>query len=102
MTAYNTDGVASAFSNEVCIQVIENAIQACSEAVSPSPQTSSSGGGGGGSGGGCFVSTAGTDASLFSRGVARPIIKSLILAMLFSVVVLMAALKPGSNKNITA
>ena len=58
LTAYNTDGVESSFSNEVCIQVIENAIQACGEAVSPSPQTLSSSGGGGGSGGGCFISTA--------------------------------------------
>ena len=59
LTAYNNEGIESSFSNEVCIEVIENAIQACSEAVSPSTNTSSSSGGsGGGGGGGCFISTA--------------------------------------------
>jgi hypothetical protein len=71
LTAYNTAGVESSFSNEICIKVIDNAIKACSEAVTPPPPTkkssnkSSSGGGGsgGGSGGGgggvsCFISTA--------------------------------------------
>jgi hypothetical protein len=62
LTAYNNEGIESSFSNEVCIEVIENAIQACSdEAVSPSTNTSSDKGGSGGGGGGdasCFISTA--------------------------------------------
>lgn len=60
LTAYNNEGVESSFSNEVCIEVIENAIQVCSEAVNPSNNSSSDSGGskGGGSGGGCFISTA--------------------------------------------
>jgi hypothetical protein len=59
LTAYNTEGIESSFSNEVCIEVIENAIQACSEAVSPSTNTSSDkGGSGGGGSSGCFIYTA--------------------------------------------
>jgi hypothetical protein len=61
LTAYNNEGIESSFSNEVCIEVIENAIQACSEAVSPSNNSSSDKGGsdgGGGGGASCFISTA--------------------------------------------
>lgn len=58
LTAYNTAGVESSFSNEVCIKVIENAIQACSEAATPTTKTSSNKSSSGGGGASCFISTA--------------------------------------------
>jgi uncharacterized membrane protein YgcG len=63
LTAYNTDGVESSFSNDVCVEVVNGIAELCGESVSPSVPTSSSSGdsSGGGSGGGgsvCFISTA--------------------------------------------
>ena len=95
LTAYNTEGVESFFSNEVCIEVIENAIQACSEAISPSTSSSSSGGGGGG---GCFITAAGPESSPFSQFIARPVIQNQVSALLFLLLILIAAVKLGFNK----
>jgi hypothetical protein len=67
LTAYNTEGVESSFSNDVCVEVVNGIAAPCGESVSPSVPTSSSsgdssgGGSGGDSGGGgsvCFISTA--------------------------------------------
>jgi hypothetical protein len=61
LTAYNTEGVESSFSNEICVEVINDAVEPCNASVSPPAETSSSEGSGGGSGGGgsvCFISTA--------------------------------------------
>jgi hypothetical protein len=60
LTAYNTDGVESSFSNDVCVEVVDGIVEPCSASSSPSTPTSSSSGssGGGGSGGGCFISSA--------------------------------------------
>ena len=58
LTAYNTEGVESGFSNDVCVEVVNGIAEPCSASVSPPPATSSSSGGGGGSGGSCFISTA--------------------------------------------
>ena len=105
LTAYNTEGLESSFSNEVCIKVIDNAIQACSEAVSPSPETSSSssksggGGGGGGGGVGCFITSVSDKPSAFTQFITKPAVRSEMLAMLFLLLVLIAAVKPGFNKT---
>ena len=100
LTAYNNEGIESSFSNEVCIEVIENAIQACSEAVSPSTNTSSDKGGSGGGGGGsaCFISSVSDKPSTFTQFVAKPVIRSQMLAMFFLLLVLIAAVKLGFNK----
>ena len=59
LTAYNTEGVESSFSNDICVQVINDAVELCGASVSPPAATSSSGGGSSGGGsGGCFISTA--------------------------------------------
>jgi uncharacterized membrane protein YgcG len=69
LTAYNTDGVESSFSNDVCVEVVNGIAALCGESVSPSAPTSSSSGdssgggsssGGSSSGGGsvCFISAA--------------------------------------------
>jgi hypothetical protein len=61
LTAYNSEGVESRFSNDLCIEVVNNTAQLCS--TSYSSVTSSDSGGGGGSGSNsrnnsCFISTA--------------------------------------------
>ena len=59
LTAYNTEGVESSFSDDICVQVINDAVELCGASVSPPAATSSSGGGSSGGGsGGCFISTA--------------------------------------------
>ena len=55
VTAYDTEGNESNFSNKVCFQIIDSVVSTCnSSAVS-----GDSSGGGGGGGGGCFISAAG-------------------------------------------
>ncbi len=101
LTAYNNGGIESSFSNEVCIEVIENVIQACSEAATPSTNTSSDKGGSGGGGGGggvCFITSVSDKPSTFTQFVAKPVIRSQMLAMFFLLLVLIAAVKLGNNK----
>ncbi len=57
LTAYNTDGVESTFSNDLCVEVVDGIVEACTASFSPGA-SNSSGSSGGGSGGGCFISTA--------------------------------------------
>ena len=58
VTAYDVKGNESDFSNDLCIEIVDEFVQACSQSVSPSTSKSSSGGGSGGSSGGCFISSA--------------------------------------------
>jgi len=61
LTAYNTEGDESTFSNDICVEVVNGIAEACSASTSPLASTSSSSGGGssgGGSNVGCFISTA--------------------------------------------
>ncbi len=97
LTAYNTEGVESSFSNDLCIEVVDGAAQLCSQSTTPG--TSTSLGRGGGSGGGCFIETAGAQAFTFSQWVARPVARSQVLAMLFLLLVLIAATRLGLNKT---
>jgi chitinase len=57
LTAYNTEGVESSFSNDICVEVVNAAIELCSASASTPIAASSSGGSGGGSAG-CFISAA--------------------------------------------
>jgi hypothetical protein len=66
LTAYNTEGVESSFSNDICVQVVDNAVELCEASTSSPPATSLSGGGSGGGGGGsagCFISAASNSSS---------------------------------------
>jgi hypothetical protein len=60
LTAYNTNGDESGFSNDICVEVVDNAIELCGASTSATVPTSSSGGddGGGGSSFACFISAA--------------------------------------------
>ena len=97
LTAYNTEGIESNFSDDVCVKVVNGLVEQCNEEFAAS--TSSGGSGGGGSGGSCFIKTAGSESSLIARWVARPVIRSQVLAMLFLLVVLMVVIKTGPDKS---
>ena len=58
VTAYDSQGNESYFSDDVCVEIIDTIINNCSPSVSANSNSRTSGGGGGG--GGCFInSTAG-------------------------------------------
>ena len=97
LTAYNTEGVESSFSNDVCVEIVNGMVELCSASSSPGGSTSSSSGGG--SGGGCFISTASHESSTFSQFIAKPVIRSRMLAIVFLLLVLLAAVKLGFNKT---
>lgn len=100
LTAYNTEGDESNFSNDVCVEVVNGVVELCSQSAAPVASSgSSSRGGGGGGHGACFITTAGTEASMFSQWVAQPVIRSQVLAMLFLLVVLIVAVKLGFAKQ---
>ena len=98
LTAYNTEGVESGFSNDVCVEVVNNTAEPCIASTSPVASTSSSGGGGGGDSDGCFITTAGHKSSMFAKFIAKPAIHSQVLALVFLLLVLIAAVKFGFKK----
>ena len=51
VTAYDTDGNESRYSDDVCVEIIDSAISVCSSSASGGS------GGGGGGGGACFISS---------------------------------------------
>ena len=55
LTAYDTDGNESGYSDDVCVEIVDAVINAC--ASSAGSAVSSGSGGGGGGGGGCFISS---------------------------------------------
>jgi hypothetical protein len=97
LTAYNTEGVESSFSNDVCVEVVNGIVGICSASSLPSGSAMSSSDGGGGSGA-CFISTAQKGPSRFSEFIAKPVIRSQVLAMVFLLLILIAAVKFGFNK----
>ena len=100
LTAYNTEGDESKFSKDVCVEVVNGVVELCSLSAAPVASSGSSNGGGGGhNSGACFITTAGTEASMFSQGVAQPVIRSQVLAMLLLLVVLIVAVKLGFAKQ---
>ncbi len=98
LTAYNTEGVESSFSNDVCVEVVNGIVELCSSSSSPGSSTGSSSGGGGGSGA-CFISTSENESSTFSQFIAKPVIRSQVLAMVFLLLILIAAVKFGFNNR---
>jgi len=108
LTAYNTEGVESSFSNDVCVEVVDGSVGVCansSNSVSSnsSNNNNSSNNGDGGFGRwdvtGCFISTAGDDSSTFSKFIAKPVIRSQVLALVILLLVLIVAVKFGFNRN---
>ncbi|OEU61765.1 MAG: hypothetical protein BBJ57_08400 [Desulfobacterales bacterium PC51MH44] len=97
LTAYNTEGVESSFSNDVCVEIVDGIVEPCASSSSIGASTSSSGGGGGG--GACFISTTSHESSMFSKFIAQPVIRSQLLAIVFLLLILLSAVKLGFNKT---
>ena len=99
LTAYNTEGVESSFSNDVCVEVINNIAEPCAASISPVPSKSSSGDGGGGSdGNSCFITTTSHKSSMFAELVAKPAIFSPVLMRVLLGLILIGAVRPGLKR----
>ena len=98
LTAYNTDGVESSFSSDVCVEVINGVIAACSASVAPVASTVSSSGGSGGGNNSCFISASSAESSMFSKFVAGQVSRSRVLAISLLLLTLIIAVKPKSKK----
>ena len=99
LTAYNTEGVESGFSNDVCVELVNGAAEVCANSSNSVGSNSSNSGGGGWDAAACFISTAGYDSATFSKFVAKPGIRSQGLALVFLLLVLIAAVKFGFNRT---
>jgi hypothetical protein len=101
LTAYNTEGVESNFSKDVCVEVINNTAEPCIASISPVASKSSSGGGGGGGGGGgdgCFITSASHKSSMFAKLIANPAISSPVLVPVLLFLILIGAVTLGFKK----
>ncbi|MGD8344203.1 MAG: fibronectin type III domain-containing protein [Desulfobacterales bacterium] len=98
LTAYNTEGLESNFSKDVCVEVVDSAVELCGQGSTLSVSTGSSSGGSGGGGGICFISTASTEASLFSVWITCPVSQRMLPAMMFLLLVLTVAFWLGLSK----
>jgi len=96
VTAYDTEGNESRYSDDVCVQIVDSALDVCSSSSGSTPSSSSSSGGGGGGGGGCFISTtcAQTSDSL------SPSHSYIIASAAFLFLVLFAAVKSIHSRNV--
>jgi hypothetical protein len=99
LTAYNSEGVESSFSNDVCVEVVDGSVGVCANSSNLGSSNSSNSGGGGWDVSGCFISTAGYDSSTFSKFVAKPVTRSQGLALVFLLLVLIAAVKFEFNRT---
>jgi hypothetical protein len=104
LTAYNTVGEESDFSDDVCVEVVNGVVQACGANVAPTPaaSTSASSGGNSGSGGSsssCFVSTLSGETSTFSKSPAGSISRSRAMTLLFSGLFLIIAAGRKKRKD---
>jgi hypothetical protein len=61
VTAYDTQGNESYYSDQLCIEIVDSLIESCGVILSNGTSSSESGSGGGGGGGGCFISSAAGD-----------------------------------------
>jgi hypothetical protein len=101
LTAYNTEGVESGFSNDVCVQVINNTAEPCVASISPAPSNSSSGGGGGGGGGsndGCFITTASHKSLMPAILITKPVTFSPVSVLVLLFLILIGAVRSGFIK----
>jgi hypothetical protein len=100
LTAYNTDGVESSFSNDVCVEVVNGAVEACTASYTSSASTASSSGGNSSGGGSssCFISTSSPEPSIFSKFVAGPVARSRVMAITILLMILTAAIRSKAKK----
>jgi hypothetical protein len=94
LTAYNADGVESGFSNNVCVEVVNGAVEACSASAAPVADTaSSSGGSSGGGGSSCFISASSGELSMFSKFAAGLLARSRVMTITSLILILIIAAK---------
>ena len=100
VTAYDTQGNESYFSDQLCVEIVDSLIEGCGTILStPSSSSESSGGSGGGGSGSCFISAASGAPSMFSKFVAGPVSRSRVLAITLLLLTLIMAVKPKSKKT---
>jgi len=88
VTAYDTQGNESYFSDQLCVEIVDSLIESCGVILNtPSSSSESSGSGGGSGGAACFISSAAGDSG---RG------RVMAGIVIFLGIVLM--IKPGSLK----
>jgi hypothetical protein len=58
VTAYDTEGNESYFSDQLCVEIVDSLIESCGAILSTGSSSSESSSGGGGGGGACFISSA--------------------------------------------
>jgi hypothetical protein len=70
VTAYDTQGNESYFSDQLCVEIVDSLIESCGVILNtPSSSSESSGSGGGSGGAACFISSAAGDSGR-DRGMA--------------------------------
>ena len=100
VTAYDVQGNESNFSSDLCIEIVDELVQACSQSVSPSTGSSKSSGGGGsgGSSVGCFISSASLKTS---ASTMEPVFTLQPHETIFLILLLIAAAKAILSKTIS-
>ena len=98
LTAYNTEGVESSFSNDVCVELVNGIAEPCIASISPVASKSSSGGGGGGGGNSCFITTTSHKSSMFAELIAKPAIFSPVFVRVLLCLILIDTVKLGFKK----
>ena len=85
VTAYDTEGNESDFSDDVCVKIVNSVIENCSASISAISGSSNSGGGGG-----CFISSA--------AGNSKDLPVILCALVFVGLVLSYKARKPGGSK----
>jgi hypothetical protein len=100
LTAYNTDGVESRFSNNVCVEVVNGVIEDCTASLAAN-SVSGNGSGGGYSyyNGACFISASSGESSMFSKFTVGPDAPGRIVAAMFLLMIFITAVKLKKHKE---
>jgi hypothetical protein len=81
VTAYDTEGNESYFSDAVCVEIVDSIIENCT--VSPSANSSSSKSGAGGGSAGCFINSTAGDLNYFTFFLGAIFTFGLVLMAVF-------------------
>ena len=98
LTAYNTDGIESRFSNNVCVEVVNGVIEDCTASLA----ANSGGGSSSGSSynGACFISASSVESPIFSNIVTGPGAQGRVIIISLLLLILISAVKLKKLKEI--
>ena len=99
VTAYDTQGNESYFSDQLCVEIVDSLIESCGAILSipsSSSESSGSGGGGGGSGAVCFIGSAAGDS------VQGRVMAGIIIFLDFALMIKLGSLKAGRLRSYKA